>query len=77
LVSAQGHDALDHLQGKLRDTRTAGGLKDVIIVRTTTPDRRPTSEEEAHLIGLEHLEAVSRSEAFKHAPMACASASRR
>jgi hypothetical protein len=68
LVSAQGHDALDHLQKKITETLDAAGMNEVIVVRTTTPDRRPTSEEEAHLIGLDYLDAVSRSEAFRHAP---------
>ena len=77
LVSAQGHDALDHLQTKITETLDADGLNEVIVVRTTTPDRRPTSEEEAHLIGHDYLDALSRSEAVKHARGACATALRR
>ena len=43
-------------------------MGDVIVVRTTTPDRRPTSDEEAHLLGLDYLDRLARSDAFKHAP---------
>ena len=68
LVSAQGHDALDHLQKKIIETLDADRMDDVIVVRTTTPDRRPTSDEEAHLVGLDYLDRLSRSDAFKHAP---------
>jgi hypothetical protein len=68
LVSAQGHDALDHLQSKVTDALGAAKLDDVIVVRTTTPDKRPTSDEEAHLVGLDYLEKLSRSDAFKQAP---------
>jgi hypothetical protein len=68
LVSAQGHDALDHLQTKITEALDAGGMDDVIVVRTTTPDRRPTSDEEAHLVGLDYLERLSRSDAFKDSP---------
>ena len=39
LVSAQGHDALDHLQKKIIETLDADRMDDVIVVRTTMPDR--------------------------------------
>ena len=68
LVSAQGHDALDHLQAKITEALESGGLSDVIVVRTTTPDRRPTSDEEVHLIGLSYLQDLSVSDALAHAP---------
>ncbi len=68
LVSAQGHDGLDHLQSKITEALSAAKLDDVIVVRTTTPDRRPTSDEEVHLVGLDYLEKLHGSEAFKTAP---------
>jgi hypothetical protein len=68
LVSAQGHDALDHLQSKITEALEKGGLDDVIVVRTTTPDRRPTSEEEVQLIGLGYLQNLAESEAIAQAP---------
>jgi hypothetical protein len=68
LVSAQGHDALDHLQLKITEALHKGGLDDVIVVRTTTPDRRATSDEEVQLIGLGYLQKLAESDAIALAP---------
>lgn len=68
LVSAQGHDALDQLQSKITKALEEGGLGDVIVVRTTTPDRRPTSEEEVQLVSLSYLQSLAESEALARAP---------
>lgn len=68
LVSAQGHDALDHLQTKITEALAASGLGEIIVVRTTTPDRRPTFDEEVHLIGLGYLQSLTNCDAFERAP---------
>lgn len=68
LLSAHGHDALDHLQSKIKETLDEAGLNDVIIVRSTTPDKRATSDEEVHLIGLGYLDDLSQSPIFRSAP---------
>jgi hypothetical protein len=68
LLTAQGHDALDNLQEKIKETLSASGMDDVIIVRSTTPDRRNTTDEEVHLTGLGYLDELSRSDLFQHAP---------
>lgn len=39
LVTAQGHDALDHLQEKVQETLAAAKL-DLIVARSSSPDRR-------------------------------------
>jgi hypothetical protein len=68
LISAQGHDALDNLQKKIRETLTKAGLNDVLVVRSTTSERRPTNSEEVHRAGLEYLERLSRSALAGTAP---------
>jgi DNA polymerase III delta prime subunit len=68
LVSAQGHDALDNLQTKIKEALDTPDLKDVIVVRSTTPDRRATSDEEVHLTGLGYLDQLSSSPLFDAAP---------
>jgi hypothetical protein len=70
LISAQGHDALDHLQEKITDALVEAKLDDVIVVRSTTPDRRQSSDEEVHLLGLEYLEGLSKSRLMDDAPLA-------
>jgi AAA domain len=70
LVSAQGHDALDGLQAKIKGALTGPNLKDIIVVRSTTPENRPTSEEEVHLVGLGYLDDLAGSKAFQAAPKA-------
>jgi hypothetical protein len=69
LISAQGHDALDHLQEKITDALRQAKLDDVIVVRSTTPDRRQSSDEEVHLLGLDYLEGMSRSRLMDDAPL--------
>lgn len=68
LVSAQGHDALDHLQQKIKEALAEAELTDVLVVRSTTNDQRPTSDEEVHRAGLEYLERLSRSTLARDAP---------
>lgn len=69
LVSAQGHDALDNLQEKINETLVNAGLSDdVLIVRSTTSERRTTSDEEVQRVGLEYLERLSQSALAQDAP---------
>jgi hypothetical protein len=69
LVSAQGHDALDHLQEKITDALTEAKLDDIIVVRSTTPDRRQSSDEEIHLVGVDYLHKLSTSQLIESAPI--------
>ncbi len=69
LVTAQGHDALDNLQQKIKETLGEAKLSDVLVVRSTTSDQRPTSDEEVHRIGLEYLSRLSRSALARDAPL--------
>ncbi|MBS0546111.1 MAG: DNA helicase [Proteobacteria bacterium] len=68
LLSAQGHDALDNLQVKVKETLTVAGLTDVLVVRSTTPDRRKGSDEEVHRAGFEYLDRLSQSLLAQMAP---------
>jgi hypothetical protein len=68
LVTAQGHDALDNLQAKIKEALATPELKDVIIARSMTPDRRATSDEEVHLIASRCLDSLARSRLFEDAP---------
>jgi hypothetical protein len=68
LISAQGHDALDNLQAKITETLSKAGLADLLVVRSTTSERRPTSDEEVHRAGLAYLERLSRSTLARDAP---------
>ncbi|MGO9430302.1 AAA domain-containing protein [Rhodoblastus sp.] len=68
LISAQGHDALDNLQEKITETLSKAGLGDLLVVRSTTSERRPTSDEEVHRAGLAYLERLSLSNLARDAP---------
>lgn len=68
LITAQGHDALDHLQNAIRKTLETGGQDDVIVVRSTTPDRQSTSDEDLHQTGRDYLALLSESELSRDAP---------
>ncbi len=68
LISAQGHDALDNLQEKVRETLGDAGLADVLVVRSTTSQARLTSDEEVHRTGLDYLERLSHSTLAQNAP---------
>lgn len=61
LISAQGHDALDNLQEKVKQTLATAKLDDVLVVRSTTPEKRTTTDEEVHRVGLEYLELLASS----------------
>jgi hypothetical protein len=69
LVSAQGHDALDNLQEKIKETLGRSGLTDVLIVRSaTSSERRSTSDEDMNRAGLDYLDRLSRSTLARDAP---------
>lgn len=68
LISAQGHDALDHLQQKVKEALEKNGLGDVIVVRSNMPDRRAGSEEEVNKAALEYLKLLAESEMAREAP---------
>lgn len=46
LVTAHGHDALDHLQTQIRKTLSECELGDIMMVRSSASENRPTSDEE-------------------------------
>lgn len=46
LVCAQGHDALEHLQQQMKATLFEEGMRDVLVVRSPTPERHKTTEDE-------------------------------
>ncbi len=68
LVTAQGHDALDHLQGELKKTLEANGLSDLIVVRSAASERRPASDEDVHRTSLEYLTLLAQSRLTEAAP---------
>lgn len=68
LISAQGHDALDHLQQKVKETLQENGLGDIIIVRSNTPDRRAGTDEEIHKATIEYIDLLSSSAMAREAP---------
>lgn len=68
LVTAQGHDALDHLQDEIREVLHTNGLDDVIMVRSSAPERRMTSDEDLHTIAVEYLDSLSQSALTLAAP---------
>lgn len=69
LVSAQGHDALDGLQEKVKETLLAAKMTDVLIVRSTTPERHATSDEEVHRATQGYLDRLSQSDLVSRAPV--------
>jgi hypothetical protein len=69
LVSAQGHDALDNLQEKIKETLSEAKLPDVLVIRSTTPEKRTTSDEEVHKAGLEYLERLADSDVIDTLPL--------
>ncbi len=68
LLTAQGHDALDHLQGKVRSALSEGGFPDLIIVRSSTTER-PGGEEDVHAQGATMLHNLAGSPLVAGAPL--------
>lgn len=69
LLTAQGHDALDHLQDEVKKTLEQSGLNDIIMVRSSAPHRKATSDEDLHKIGSEYLTLLSESALARDAPL--------
>lgn len=69
LVTAQGHDALDHLQAKIQEGFAAAGLDGLLVVRSATPERRMSSAEETQPLAIDLLRRLSDSEAMALVPM--------
>lgn len=67
LLSAQGHDALDNLQLKVRETLRENGMNDVIVVRTTAERRENGDEDVQRAVG-EYLNRLCESQLVKSAP---------
>lgn len=61
LISAQGHDALGHLQEKVQKALVDAKLDKVLVVRSTTPERRTSRPEEVQLRALQLLDNLNRS----------------
>ena len=68
LVSAQGHDALDNLQEKITGVFAKGNPDDVIVIRTKTPEKRPTADDEVHSAVLGYLQRLNESPIIKDMP---------
>lgn len=69
LLTAQGHDALNHLQAKTKEALAENGMDGVIVVRSMTPDRQETSDEEVNRISGEYLDRVVGGPLFRDAPL--------
>ncbi|RDJ00743.1 DNA helicase [Rhizobium phaseoli] len=68
LVSAQGHDALDNLQEKIKETLAANALNDLLVVRSATGEKRPTNDDEVQKVGLGYIADLDSSNMAKSAP---------
>lgn len=69
LLTAQGHDALDHLQEKVKETLAGNGMNDLIVVRSVASEQRPATDEDVHRSGLEHLQRLAESRLTQEAPV--------
>lgn len=67
LVTAQGHDALDHLQEKIEETVKSAKL-DVIVARSSTPDRA-SGDTDVHKTGQDLLRLLSESRLAQQLPV--------
>lgn len=68
LLTAQGHDALDHLQDEVKATLNANGMDNIILVRSTASERRLRSDQDLHATGLDYLRRLSESPIARDAP---------
>jgi hypothetical protein len=68
LVSAQGHDALDHLQDELKKMIASAGLKEALVVRSRTRESRRRTDEDVDLVARSTLDALGDSELARTAP---------
>lgn len=68
LITAQGHDALDHLQEQVEEAFAEAGKDDVLIVRSTTPERRASTHAETEPLALDLLTRLAKSDAMALVP---------
>lgn len=68
LICAQGHDALNHLQGKVQAALDAAGFGQLLVVRSVTPERRTRQPEEVEARVLQLLESLDASDGIKVSP---------
>lgn len=68
IITAQGHDALDNLQEKIRDALDENGLTDVILVRSSSAERRSEADEDLHTMVGSYLRLLSESAIARDAP---------
>jgi Cdc6-like AAA superfamily ATPase len=64
LIAAQGHDALDNLQAKIEEAFRESGRNDLLIVRSTTPERRVSTNVETEPMALDLLDRLAASPAM-------------
>ncbi|MCF1449904.1 DNA helicase [Agrobacterium vitis] len=71
LISAQGHDALDHLQSKVQETLDAEGIRDLLVVRSTTTSekRGPVTKEDVHAMSGDILRRLKKSSLRQNLPI--------
>jgi hypothetical protein len=69
LVSAQGHDALDHLQKEIREALRAAGQDQLLLVRSRSGEGRPPSENDVSTVAKRILSALSTSDLWRSAPV--------
>lgn len=72
LISSQGHDALDNLQARVREALDKRGLGDAMVVRSNTPDSRPSSDQDAGVVAHDCLSKLQKSELCKELPVSIA-----
>jgi hypothetical protein len=66
LLSAQGHDALEHLQAEVKKTLADADLTDLLIVRSVTEER--PSQDGADVTAAFHLAAFAKSDLARGLP---------
>lgn len=66
LLSAQGHDALEHLQAEVKKALHEAGLHDLLIVRSVTEER--PNEDGADMVAAQHLRAFAASSLARELP---------
>lgn len=68
LISAQGHDALDHLQTEIKKALASAGLDQVLLVRSKGSDARPTSDDDVGAVARRMVDQLIGSELVRSAP---------
>jgi hypothetical protein len=68
LVSAQGHDALDHLQTELKKMLASAQLRDALLVRSKKSERRKSTEDDVDVVAAKIVQALGVSALARAAP---------